>query len=423
MAHDDAHHEDAHHGHDAPKITADRVALPAGHPLRRLLPVGGAVGALALVATFALGLGHPHELYSSYLLAFFYWLTLALGGLFFVLLQFATRAGWSVVVRRVAEHVSGTLPLFALLFVPLALAVGQLYHWSEAGAMDHDPLLAGKAPYLNEGFFITRGVFFVLAWSLLGWWFRRRSMAQDTSHDPGATRFLQSASAPALIVFAVTLTFASFDWVMSLDPHWYSTIFGVYIFAGCAVAIFSLVSLLSMALEKGGGSKSGGPSGGPLAGLVTVEHYHDLGKLLFGFVVFWAYIAFSQFMLIWYSNIPEETVWYRHRLEHGWKAVTILLAVTHFAIPFFYLILRRTKRNRPLLAIGCLWMLAVHWLDLFWLIKPAVGAGPMPTLLDLLAFLGTGGLFLATLAWLMRKPATVPVGDPRLAESLSFENM
>ncbi len=411
-------HNDTHHDHDAPRVEAGRVALPDGHPMRRLVPVGGAVGALALVATFALGLAHPHELYSSYLLAFFYWLTLALGGLFFVLLQFATRAGWSVVVRRVAEHVSGTLPLFALLFVPLALAVGQLYHWSEAGAMDHDPILAGKEPYLNEGFFIARGVVFVLAWAFLGWWFRRRSLAQDVSHDPGTTRFLQSASAPALIVYAVTLTFASFDWVMSLDPHWYSTIFGVYIFAGSTVAIFSLVSLLSMALERGKGG-----SGGPLAGLVTVEHYHDLGKLLFGFVVFWAYIGFSQFMLIWYANIPEETLWYRHRLEHGWEVVTVLLVVTHFVIPFFYLILRKTKRNRGLYAIGCLWMLAVHWLDLFWLIKPAVGAGPVPTLLDGLAFLGIGGLFLAALAWLMRKPATVPVGDPRLGESLSFENV
>ena len=404
--------------HDAPQISASQVALPDGHPLRLLVPVGGAVSALALVATFALGLSHPHELYSSYLLSFFYWLTLALGGLFFVLVQFATRAGWSVVVRRVAEHVSGTLPLFALLFVPIALAVGQLYHWSEAGAMDHDPVLAGKEPYLNEGFFLARGVVFVLAWALLGWWFRRRSLAQDENHDPGTTRFLQSASAPALIVYAVTLTFASFDWVMSLDPHWYSTIFGVYVFAGCAVAVFSLVSLLSMALERGKGG-----SDGPLAGLVTVEHYHDLGKLLFGFVVFWAYIAFSQFMLIWYGNIPEETVWYRHRLEHGWEVVTLLLAVTHFAIPFFYLILRKTKRNRLLFAIGCLWMLAVHWLDLFWLIKPAVGAGPVPTLLDALAFVGIGGLFAAAVAWLMRKPATLPVGDPRLEESLSFENM
>lgn len=412
---------------DAPEITAAQVALPDGHFLRRLVPIGAAVGVLALVATFALGMGgiantSPHELYSSYLLAFFYWLTLALGGLFFVLLQFATRAGWSVVVRRVAEHVAGTLPLFAVLVLPLLLAVKHLYHWSEAGAMVHDPILAGKEPYLNVGFFIARGVFFVLVWAFLGWYFRRRSLAQDASHDPGATRFLQSASAPALIAFAVTVTFASFDWVMSLDPHWYSTMFGVYIFAGCAVASFSLVPLLSMTLEKGG---SGGDRnrGGPLTGLVTLEHYHDLGKLLFGFVVFWAYIAFSQFMLIWYSNIPEETVWYLHRLERGWKTMTVALAVTHFAIPFFYLILRRTKRDRRLLAVGCLWMLAVHWLDLFWLIKPAVGMGPVPTLLDLTAFLGVGGLFLATLGWLMREPATVPVGDPRLEESLSFENM
>jgi len=240
-------------------------------------------------------------------------------------------------------------------------------------------------------------------------------VAQDAAADPRTTRLLQSVSAPALIVFAVTLTVASFDWIMSLDPHWYSTIFGVYVFSGCAVAIFALVPLLAIALEG---------RGGPLEGVVTAEHYHDLGKLLFGFVVFWAYIAFSQYMLVWYGNLPEETIWYAHRLEHGWEAVTVALALAHFVVPFFYLLLRRTKRNRALLAVACVWLLAAHGLDLYWLVMPAVHPeGVAFSLLGPLAWLGVGGLFAAALGWLLRRPAAVPVGDPRLPESLSFENM
>jgi hypothetical protein len=398
-----------------PHLAAARVSLPDKHPLRLLVPAGAGVGVLALVATFALGLAHPHELWVWYLLAFLYWLTLALGGLFFVLVQFATRAGWSVAVRRVAEHVAGTLPLFVLLFVPLAFAVPELFHWSDAEAVAADPLLAGKHGYLNAPFFLVRAALVLAAWAALGWWFRRRSVAQDAAADPRTTRLLQSVSAPALIVFAVSLTVASFDWIMSLDPHWYSTIFGVYVFSGCAVAVFALVPLLAIALEG---------RGGPLEGVVTAEHYHDLGKLLFGFVVFWAYIAFSQYMLVWYGNIPEETIWYAHRLEHGWEAVTVALALAHFVVPFFYLLLRRTKRNRALLAAACVWLLAAHGLDLYWLVMPAVHPeGVAFSLLGPLAWLGVGGLVAAALGWLLRRPAAVPVGDPRLPESLSFENM
>ena len=396
-------------------LPAERVTLPAGHPLRALVPIGGAVGVLCLVAAFALGHDRLQRLLAAYLVAYLFWLTLALGGLFFVLVQFAARAGWSVAVRRLAEHVAGTLPLFALLFVPLAAGAGTLFPWSDAAVVAADPVLRGKSAYLDGGFFILRGAVYVIAWAAMGWWFRRRSLAQDASADPRTTRLLQSVSAPALIVFAVTLTYASFDWIMSLDPHWFSTVFGVYLFAGSAMAIFALVSLLAILLER---------RGGPLEGVVTAEHYHDLGKLLFGFVVFWAYIAFSQYMLIWYGNLPEERVWFAERLGNGWLAVSIALALAHFVLPFFYFLPVRTKRHRGLLAAGCLWVLAAHALDLYWLVMPAVHpAGPTLSPLDVLAWLGVGGLFTANLGLLLRRPALVPVGDPRLPESLSFENM
>jgi hypothetical protein len=289
------------------------------------------------------------------------------------------------------------------------------------GAAAHDPNLAGKAAFLNPGFFYLRSAAYLVLWGAMGWWFRRRSLAQDSTGDPKVTRLLQSASAPALLVYAITLTLASFDWIMSLDPHWYSTIFGVYVFAGSTVAIFALVILLAVVLERRG----------PLAGVITPEHYHDLGKMLFSFVAFWAYIAFSQYMLMWYGNIPEETVWWGQRLGHGWLGFSVGLALVNFVLPFFFLLSRDVKRHRVTIGIAAVWLLAAHYVDVYWLVMPSLaahgvgglGSGFRLDWLDLLALVAVVGLFLGTLGLLMRRSALVPVADPRLPESLSFENM
>jgi hypothetical protein len=373
----------------------------------------GVVGILGWVATVVLGLGDPSRFYHSYLVAFAFTLSLALGGLFFVLLQFLTRAGWSVVVRRLSEHVMGTLGLFVLFFIPIALGVHDLYHWSHSDAVATDALLAHKEAYLNPGGFYVRAAIFLLSWTFLGWWFRRQSMGQDASGEVAITGRLQTLSAPAMIWFGVSMTLATVDWIMSLDPHWYSTIFGVYYFAGCLVAIFAVMALLAAAMQRAG----------LLDGAVTTEHFHDLGKLLFAFTVFWAYIAFSQYFLIWYGNIPEETVFYLHRSEGGWLTVTGVLAWGHFGLPFLFLMSRNVKRRTGLLVAGSIWMLLMHWVDLYWLVMPTHHEhGPHPSLLDLTTLLGIGGLFLAVLGWQMRRRALIPVRDPRLADSLLFEN-
>lgn len=407
-------------GHHAalPLPTAAETTPPERHPWRRLVWPAAAVGALAIAAVALLAGGDPERAWGGYLVAFLYFLTVSLGGLFFVLALHACRAGWGVVVRRLAEHLSATLVVFPLLFLPLVFAAPHLFSWFSPEARQADHLLALKAPYLEPGFFWVRAAIYLLAWALLGWWFRRASLAQDASGDPRATRRMQTVAAPAILVYALTLTFAAFDWVMSLDPHWYSTIFGVYLFAGAAVGVLAVLSLAAMWLERPAGGARG-----PLAGLVTIEHYHDLGKLLFAFVVFWAYIAFSQFMLIWYGNIPEETLWFLHRWEHGWRPVSIALAAGHFGLPFFVLLLRVVKRRRPLLAAVAVWMLLVHYVDLYWLAIPALSPeSPAPRLTDLLAFLGVGAVWLAAWGWLVARRAAVPVADPRLAESLAFEN-
>jgi hypothetical protein len=404
--------------HEQRSLPARGLSLPGDGAAGPWVKIAGGVGAAGLVGSGLLGwLGSATEQFVfSYLVSFLFWLSLALGGLIFVLIQYATRAGWSVVVRRLAENAMGTLPIFALLFLPVAYGVHDLFHWSHwaHGEAAQDPLLAKKGLFLNVGFFYVRAAVYLGIWSFLAWWFRRQSLAQDESKDSGATRQMQSVSAPSIVIFAVTVTFASFDWIMSLDPHWYSTVFGVYFFAGCFLAIHAFLILVCLGLQRRR----------LLPGVVTFEHYHDMGKMLLAFVVFWAYIAFSQFMLIWYANIPEETVWYARRLVPGWYGVTVALAVGHFVLPFFVLLLRDVKRRRITLGLAALWMLAVHYLDLYWLVMPTLHADAAQLhLLDLLAFIGIGGIFLACFGVLTARAALVPLGDPRLRESLSFENV
>ncbi|MDA2932782.1 quinol:cytochrome C oxidoreductase [Acidobacteria bacterium AH-259-D05] len=390
------------------------MSIPEGHSLARLPAVAGGMGLAGLLVSILLGLGDIRQLWHSYLVSGLFFLSVGLGGLFFVLVQFACRAGWSVVVRRLAEHVMGTLPVVALLLLPLALGLDQAYPWSRSDVVAEDVLVQQKRPYLNENFFYLRSLIYLASWSMIAWWFRRHSLQQDRSGDPAITRRLQAASAPCLVLFAVTVTLAAFDWIMSLDPHWHSTVFGVYFFSGSIMAILAFLVLLVLWLQKEE----------LLSGLVTYEHFHDLGKLLFGFMVFWAYIAFSQFLLIWYGNIPEETAWYAERLEHGWAWVTLILVLGHFVLPFFFLLPRDVKRRRSTLLTGAVWLLAMHYLDLYWLVMPNLHPqGFHPHLLDATTLVAIGSFFVGWLAFLMGRTALVPIRDPRLAESLSFENM
>lgn len=400
--------------HPAPG-KSQAVTLAAGHWLEKLPVVAGVVGVLGLVASIVLGLKDYAQFAFSFHTSYLYFLSIALGGLFFVLIQHATRAGWSVVIRRFAENIMGTLPLFALLFIPMILGMHTLYHhWTDLEAVKADRFLSQKAAYLNEPFFFVRAALYFVLWFVLARVFRGQSIAQDSSGDQAHTYRLQKLSYPGIAAFAFTLTFSSFDWIMSLDPHWYSTMFGVYYFAGAVVAIYATLIVLVTLFG----------SDAALERVITVEHRHDLGKLLFGHIVFWTYIAFSQFFLIWYANIPEETVWFHHRMQHGWLNVTVALALGHFVIPFFFLLPRAVKRNRTLLFLGAVWMLIIHFVDIYWLVMPNFyKEEPIISLLDVTSFFAVGGLFVAVFAWLMKRSAVIPVKDPRLPESLSFENI
>ena len=367
----------------------------------------------------------------AYLVAYMFTLGICLGGLFFTMLQHIVRAGWSVGVRRIAENVTGVLPWMFVLFLPIVLGFDTLFHhWVHADPADK--VIAGKSGYLNPTFFFVRvGIYFAI-WIGLGTWFRRASLAQDQSGDPTLSLKMSRMAAPGLLLFALSITFAAFDWIMSLDPHWFSTIFGITYFAGAFMAFLAFTILLAKWL----GAK------GYLREAITVEHYHDLGKLMFGFMVFWTYTNFSQYMLIWYANLAEETAFYAHRQHGGWDAVGTILIVGHFFVPFAFLMSRHIKRNGFTLSLGALFLLLMHWVDMQYLILPNMGHGEAHaaggehsfahsvseylhgiTWIDAATLLGVVSLVAGFVIGQVRKHNLVPVRDPRLAESLHFHNI
>ena len=404
------------HGHNH-SLTPSQLA--ARHPVlgaagRRLAVVAGAVGLIALAASWFLGAGQDsgmRHFYFAYLTAYCFWLSLALGALFYLIIHFLIRDGSLVVIRRIAEHIAGTIPLLAVLILPIIIPMlagsSELYRWLDTAVRTTDTLVQHKAAYLNLGFLVIRLAAYFATWCALAWFFRGQSLRQDSTGAPQITLRLWRTSAPAMLLFALSVTFFAVDMIMTLDPHWFSTIFGVYFFAGCMVGAYAALVLATVMVQRAG----------HLRRAVNAEHFHDLGKLLFAFLFFWGYIAFSQYMLYWYGNIPEETGWYLRRFDGGWLwfSVALLLAI---------LLNRFVKRRRRLLAVMAVWMLAAHWIDLYWLIMPEYSAGVVPlSLLDLTCFTGIGALAVAGFGWLAGNHALAPLKDPNLAESLRFENV
>ena len=398
---------------DHVELRPEQATIPPGHAWNRLPLVGAVLAVLGAVTCAILAPGNPKQFYFSWLVAFLFFMSLALGGLFFVLIQYASQGGWGIVLRRIGETVFVTIPVMAVLFVPVLFGLHDLYEWSHAGAADHDALLRWKAPYLNTPFFLIRAAIFFLLWSGIAILYYRGSRGQDVTGDPGVSARLRKLAGPALIILALTQTFASIDWIMSLTPHWYSTMFGVYFFAGSFVGFIALLSVVVVAMR----------AAGLLETIISAEHLHDIGKFLFAFTAFWAYISFSQFFLMWYGNMPEETIWYKARMEGSWLTVSILLMVGHFGAPFLYLMGRSVKRKGATLALGGAWLLAMHFVDLYWQVMPTLHPeGLRPSVLDVAALVTVGGCFVAAAGWFMRRQALVPVRDPRLGESLAFEN-
>lgn len=407
--------------HDKPPPDLSLQHATLAGPIGPVVIVLTVLGIAGVAVGYFLGAARDDGLryfFHAYLVNYSFFLSISLGALFFVALHHVTRAGWSVTVRRLAEFLAANIPLLAVLFlpilIPMLLGNQSLYDWTNPEVVRQSELVQHKTPYLNVPFFAVRAVLYFVLWWLVVRYFFTRSLQQDESGDPGLTTRMERLSGPALILFAVTVTFAAFDWLMSLEPTWFSTIFGVYFFGGAAVGALGAIILAAASLQ----------SAGRLTAAVTTEHYHDLGKLLLGFVIFWGYIAFSQYMLIWYANIPEETMWYLERQTGSWLAVSLALWLGHLILPFFGLLPRAVKRRPMFLAYWATWLLAFHWLDLYWLVMPNLSTERLPFgLLDVSLLVGLGSLYVAGVLTAMGRRALIPVRDPRLGESLAFENV
>ncbi len=413
------------------KITSPIVSLDGGYV--KAVPLALIIGAIGIGAALALSLGDLRRFYHAYHTAYCFALSIGLGCLFFVTIMHLTRAGWSVTVRRIAEiYAMCLLPMFLLglpILVPLLTGSDLLFSWNQdgwshaghgAGAIEPGnlpPLEELKGAFLNSSFFAIRFVVYFLIWGFMGYFFLSNSLKQDQTGDKSLTSRMQAFSAPMMILFAASIVFSSFDLEMSLSPLWFSTMFPVYFFAGAFLGALCTILLTCMYLQRTG----------RITDEITIEHYHDLGKLMQGFVIFWGYIAFSQFLLIWYANIPEETFWYELRFEdNGWRTASIVLLVGHLFIPFFLLMGRWIRRNKTILTISAIFILCLHYLDHYWQVMPQYEAGVFPfsgmgIIIDLGCLVGMVALFVALFCLIARDKPLVPTQDPRLGEALNHE--
>ncbi|MES1183035.1 MAG: hypothetical protein ABUL60_04420 [Myxococcales bacterium] len=413
-------------GNVGPDYPDDNIRLGAAG--QSLFTKAAGIGAVGLAAAVALGSmqGDGFRRFSlSYVTAFMWVLALGLGALFWVILQNLVNSHWSIVLRRVGEIIAAQAPLLAVLALPIVVPIfmgnSTIYEWSNHATVEASHLLHKKAAYLNSGFFLVRFVVYFGFWTFISRYYLNSSLAQDSSKEPKSIMAkMRAVAGPAMIAWALTMTFCAIDLLMSLDPLWFSTIFGVYYLASCVQGNNAFIALVAMWLQKRGVLKKS----------VTTEHFHDLGKMVFAFTIFWAYVAFSQFMLIWYANIPEETGWYKLRFIGGWGGgwglLSAVLLFGHFVIPFFGLLSRHIKRRRPTLAFWAIWQLVMIYLDMYWLVMPTLGkdvTAPPFGLIDLACMVGVMGVFIAGIAMRAKNLNLMPTNDPRLPKSLAFENI
>lgn len=396
----------------------DTTGLPPEehYDLRESGPVSGVlliVGGIALFASLAWGYASPQAFAFSWLYSFMFFFTICAGGFFWVILHHATDSGWSVTVRRQVENIASLFPVLVVFFIPVILmARPYLFTWMEIKPGESH-LLDVKSGFLNEPFFWIRTVFYLGFFVVASLAMRTLSVRQDRSANPRLTIIMRRIAVASLPLFAVSVTFAAVDWLMSLDYTWYSTMWGVYIFAGSALSSMAVLIIVMTFLR----------SRGYLENVVTLEHFHIMGKLLLAFSVFWAYIGFSQYMLIWYANIPEETSYFIRRNTDSWHTMSLLLVIGHFFIPFALLLRRGIKKAPAQMAAVCVWILIMHWLDLYLIVMPL--KFPLGVEFSLLNFLPVVGIGCILAVVFLRRMGRVPLfasRDPRIVESMNMTN-
>jgi hypothetical protein len=386
--------------------TAD-VAIPELAGLQRRLLTAGAVGAAVSIVGLFINI---QQFMQSYLMAYMLCLGVTLGCLALGMVHQLSGGAWGVVIRRPIGAATRTLPIMTALFLPIAFGVRYLYVWTNADLVAHDEILQHKHLYLNTPFFLVRAAIYFAVWNALAYFLNTWSLRQDRGdQDQRIARRMQMLSGGGLLAYGFTITFASFDWMMSLEPHWFSTIYGVLIMGGQGLSSLAFLIVVLVWLSRRA----------PLDRIVVPAHFHDLGNLMLAFVMLWAYFSFSQYLIIWSGNLPIEIAWYMHRLETGWRAVGITLIVGHFVVPFVVLLSRQVKRQPDLLLKVAVFVLLARLIDLFWLIAPEFHQhGLSISWLDIVLPLALGAIWVGCFIWQLRGRAILPVHDPEFDEAL-----
>jgi hypothetical protein len=354
----------------------------------------------------------PSQLFRSYLLALVFWVSIALGCLAILMVHHLSMGGWSLMLRRTLEAAARTVWVLGLLFLPLLIGLPRLYAWARPEVVRVDAVLQHKAPYLNVPFFVARTALYFAVWTGLAYALSRMSRTQDRTYDPALARRMRTVGGVGLLAYGLTMTFAAFDWLMSLEPHWYSTIFGVYVVGGQAVSAMCFAILVSLYLARRP----------PMAGALRPRHFHDFGKMLLAFVMLWAYFGFSQFLIIWSGNLPEEVPWFKDRMTGGWRWVSLSLMLLHFVLPFLLLLSRDLKRSARRLAAVASFILLMRWVDLYWLIMPAFHPERLTLQwTDVAATIAVGGLWTWVFVRELAGRPLLPIHEPILEEALADE--
>ncbi len=389
-------------------LTYNKKELPT-----RYTRLGVLLLAIGLVFGIVAFITDQNRAVFNYLIAYSFMISIGLGSLFLIALEYIVGAVWSVPIRRIVEFFAATIPFLAILVIPLLFNMHELFHWSHEEAVAGDEILEGKAPYLNVPFFIIRVFVLIGIWSLFYFFFIRNSKKQDTTKDQNLTKLNIKLSAVFIPVFAISITITAIDWLMSIEPHWFSTIFGVYFFSGTVIASLAAVTLATVLLKENG----------YLHPSITNDHLYSLGGLMFAFINFWAYIAFSQFMLIWYADLPEESFWFLQKWNGNWAVFSILLIIIHFVVPYAALLAHPAKKNPKRLKFIAVWLLFAHLFDLFWLVMPEsnqLSEGYSFSWIDLVFPIAIVGVLMLIFKMKAKKENLLPIGDPKLKRGLEF---
>jgi len=393
-----------------PFVAADWTAPGDLAGLQRKALIAGAIGTVASLLGLFL---NPPVFFRAYLVAWLLVVGVSVGCLAISMLHHLSRGAWGLMVRRPLEAAARTIPLVGLLSIPIVLGIKQIFLWARPEVVAHDLMLQQKHWYLNVPFFIGRLIFYFVVWGGFGFVLDRLSRRQDEAPDPGLARRMQLLAAPGLAIYCLLATFASVDWLMSLQPHWFSTIYGIYFIGGQGLAALAFIILIALYLSRRA----------PMKQVLAPQHFHDYGKLFLAFVMLWAYFSFSQFLIIWAGNLPEEIIWYVRRIENGWGFLALSIVLFHFGMPFLLLLSRNLKRAPKRLGGLALFMLFMRWVDLYWQAEPAFHADNRFYFhwLFLTTLLAVGGIWLYAFCAELKKRPLLPINDPFLAEAVAHE--